>query len=191
MQQHFVVPFGLFPFSAFEFFWFNFFVRIDLSKSQNVLSTFSRVLADVSIYATFHESAWKHFWTCLISVTRFGEILQVFGIFLRVYLLLGKMLSLLWQFCDIIGLIFIVENGQILKNNQTIWSHCFEVKRNWWDLCAKIQIRKHKIYLNISLGWLGSHEIKWLPAIGTCLQIQESYRLQNNKIDPSDQQCHA
>ena len=124
MQQHFVVPFGLFPFSAFEFFWFNFFVRIDLSKSQNVLSTFSRVLADVSIYATFHESAWKHFWTCLISVTRFGEILQVFGIFLRVYLLLGKMLSLLWQFCDIIGLIFIVANSQILKNNLTIWSHC-------------------------------------------------------------------
>ena len=34
------------------------------------------------------------------------------------------MLSLLWQLCDIIGLIFFVANGQILKNNLTIWSHC-------------------------------------------------------------------
>ena len=36
----------------------------------------------------------------------------------------GKMLSLvLWQVCDITGLINIVANGQILKNYQTIWSH--------------------------------------------------------------------
>ena len=33
------------------------------------------------------------------------------------------MLSLLWEICDIIGLIFIIANGQILKNNITIWSH--------------------------------------------------------------------
>ena len=31
--------------------------------------------------------------------------------------------SLLLQVCDIIRLIFIVANGQILKNNLTIWSH--------------------------------------------------------------------
>ena len=31
---------------------------------------------------------------------------------------------ILWQIRDIIGLIFIFANGQILKNNQTIWSHC-------------------------------------------------------------------
>ena len=29
----------------------------------------------------------------------------------------------LWQICDIIGLIFIAANGQILKNNPTIWLH--------------------------------------------------------------------
>ena len=40
-----------------------------------------------------------------------------------VYLLLGKMLRLLWQIFDIIGLIFTVANVQILKNNITIWSH--------------------------------------------------------------------
>ena len=53
---------------------------------------------------------------------------QVFGIFLVVYLLFGKLMSLLWQICDIIGLIFIVANGPKLKNNLTIWSHC----RGWW-----------------------------------------------------------
>ena len=33
------------------------------------------------------------------------------------------MLCILWQMCDITGLIFIAANGQILKNNRTIWSH--------------------------------------------------------------------
>ena len=34
------------------------------------------------------------------------------------------MLSILWQIGDIIGLVFIVGNGQISENNLTIWSHC-------------------------------------------------------------------
>ena len=34
------------------------------------------------------------------------------------------MLSLLWQIWYIIGLILILANVQILKNNLTIWSHC-------------------------------------------------------------------
>ena len=37
------------------------------------------------------------------------------------------MLSLFWQICDIIGLIFIVANSQILKINLTIWSHWAEL----------------------------------------------------------------
>ena len=63
-------------------------------------------------------------------MTRFGEISSLWKKFtslwnnLMVYFLFGKMLSLLWQICEIIGLIFIVVNGQILKNNPTIWSHC-------------------------------------------------------------------
>ena len=39
------------------------------------------------------------------------------------FFLYGKTLSQLWQICDIIGLIFIVANGQILKNNLAICSH--------------------------------------------------------------------
>ena len=37
--------------------------------------------------------------------------------------LICKMISLLWQIWYIIGIIFIVANGQILKNDLTIWSH--------------------------------------------------------------------
>ena len=39
------------------------------------------------------------------------------------------MLSLLWQICYIVGLIFSVANGKILKNNLTIWSQ--EQKREF------------------------------------------------------------
>ena len=62
-------------------------------------------------------------WPDLAKFRHFGKTLKVVSKFLTVYFLSGKMLSLLWQICDNIGLIFIVVNGQILKNNLTIWSH--------------------------------------------------------------------
>ena len=65
-------------------------------------------------------------WPDLVKFRHFGKSLQVFGKFLTVYFLFGKMLSTLWQICDIIGLIFIASNGQTLKNNLTIWSHWME-----------------------------------------------------------------
>ena len=70
------------------------------------------------------------------SVTRFGKKLQVFGKFLSVYFIFDKMLSLLWQICDILGLIFNFANGQILKNNLTIWSHC-----SWYAWRNKRRVR--------------------------------------------------
>ena len=62
-------------------------------------------------------------WPDLAKFRHFGKSLLVFGKFLTVYFLFDKMLSILWQICDMIGLIFIDVNGQILKNNLTIWSH--------------------------------------------------------------------
>ena len=62
-------------------------------------------------------------WPDLAKFCHFGKSLPVFGKFLIVHFLFGKILSWLWRICDIIGLIFIVANGQILKNNPTIWSH--------------------------------------------------------------------
>ena len=63
-------------------------------------------------------------------MTRFGEILplwqkelQVVSKFLTVHFLFGKILGLLRQICDIIGLAFNVANGQILKYNLTIRLH--------------------------------------------------------------------
>ena len=54
--------------------------------------------------------------------------------FLTAYFLFGKMLRLLWQICNFIGLIFILANGQILKNNLTIWSHCKRLFRAFLHL---------------------------------------------------------
>ena len=54
-------------------------------------------------------------------VTRFGKISPLWQKFttpcqcLMVYSLFCKALDLLWQVCDIIGQLFIVANGQILK----------------------------------------------------------------------------
>ena len=66
----------------------------------------------------------------LAKFRQFGKSLQVFSKFMTVYFLFGKMMSLLWQTCDIIGLIFIVANGQILKKNLTNWSHCSSSSRS-------------------------------------------------------------
>ena len=58
---------------------------------------------------------------CQSQIDNFLTHFFVIGKFLTVYFLFGKMLSLLWQIWYIIGLIFIVANGQILKNNLTIY----------------------------------------------------------------------
>ena len=49
-------------------------------------------------------------WPDLAKFRHFGKKIQAL---LTVYFLFGKMLSLLWQICDIIGLIFSVGNDQI------------------------------------------------------------------------------
>ena len=57
------------------------------------------------------------------SVTRFGEIfplgqnLKVFGNFLRVYLVFGKILNLRWQSFLLLGNFSLLSSGQILKKN--------------------------------------------------------------------------
>ena len=64
------------------------------------------------------------------SVIRFDKLLplwqniQSLGQFFRGYVLLCKILDLLWQILCAIGQIFFYQNGQMLKNNLAIWSHC-------------------------------------------------------------------
>ena len=71
------------------------------------------------MYISFYkcDQIWQNFAT--------SAKVYVFGKFSTVYFICGKILSLIWQICDIIGLICILANGQILKNNLTIWSHWF------------------------------------------------------------------
>ena len=56
------------------------------------------------------DRIWRKFATL-------AKVYKYLAKFLTVYFLFGKMLSLLRHICDIIGLFFIVANGQILKNN--------------------------------------------------------------------------
>ena len=73
-------------------------------------------------------------WPDLAKWHHFGKSLQIFGKFLKVYILLCKLLSLHWQIYDLLGLIFIASNGQILKNKLAIWSH--------WYICIDYQTTK-------------------------------------------------
>ena len=96
--------------------------------SQQVASPLFNVSFNVLLCSTTSFGQQKTLvlvpvWPDLAKFRHFVKSLQVFGNFLTVYFLFGKMLSLLWQICDIIGLIFNVANVQILKNNLTIWSH--------------------------------------------------------------------
>ena len=75
------------------------------------------------------------------DVTRFCEISPLWQIFNGLFLI-WQMLSLLWQICDIIGLIFKVPNGQILKNNVTNWSH--------YPQLTNLSLIKHLLIHNFS-----------------------------------------
>ena len=63
------------------------------------------------------DQIWQNF-------ARFGRIFKVLGNFGGNYLLFGKILELLWQVLRNTGRIYVHVNGQMLKNNLAIWSHC-------------------------------------------------------------------
>ena len=88
------------------------------------MSLFVRNKATDSILVKLETSctAIPSAWPDLTKFCHFCKDFQVSGKYLTVYFLFGKMFSLLWQIWYIIGLIFIVANGQIMINNLTIWS---------------------------------------------------------------------
>ena len=89
-----------------------------------IISYYTVELIASELINEFQKNLWLKcsVWSDLAKIRHFGKS-QVFCNSLTVYFLFGKMLSILCQICDIIGLIFIVSNGQILKNNLTILSH--------------------------------------------------------------------
>ena len=63
------------------------------------------------------------------SVIRFCEISplwQKFGTIFQIYLIFDKVLNPLWHNLYALRQFCILENGQILKNNLTIWSHLLQ-----------------------------------------------------------------
>ena len=63
-------------------------------------------------------------WPDLAKFCHFGSIIKFWGDYVRAYLVLGKILNLLWSTFYAIEQIFTVANGLILTNNLAIWSHC-------------------------------------------------------------------
>ena len=56
-------------------------------------------------------------WSNLVKFRHFGKNLEIFGNIFKNYFLFGSVELTLSQ-------LFIIVNGQILKNNFTIWTHC-------------------------------------------------------------------
>ena len=116
-------------------------------------------------------------WPDLAKFHHFGKSLQI-NQFFTVYFWFGKMLSLIWQICDIIGLIFIVANGQILKNNLTIWSHCWRSKSRFggWIGCAPVLLRRCALAHRGWRGWGPSHS-------NFCIILVLSFVIKNVKTN--------
>ena len=111
---------------------------------------------------------------CHIGNRWLTSLRQIFD----VYFLFGKMLSQFWLVFNSIGLIFIVANGQIFKNNQTIWphwtpSHLGEFCRNPFSgfktTSSTITAAKAKATLNS--GHFSKHDVEK----GASSQVREGY----------------
>ena len=70
-------------------------------------------------------------WLDLAKLRHFGNILRVFGQILKASSLFGKILNLFWPKFYTIGQIYTVINGQMLKKNLAIWSHCQGPTYHW------------------------------------------------------------
>ena len=66
-------------------------------------------------------------WTDLAHFRHFGNFLKYLDNFLKLLLTDGKNFNLLWRICYAIWHICMIINGQILKNNRAIWSHCCQI----------------------------------------------------------------
>ena len=58
----------------------------------------------------------------------FGKKLEVYGNIFKVNFIFVQVLNPFWNNFYALGQVFIVVNGQILKNNLAIWSHWSSLK---------------------------------------------------------------
>ena len=66
-------------------------------------------------------------WPNWAKFRHFGNILKVLDDYVKAYLVLDKIMNLLWCTFYAIRQIFIVANCPILTNNLAIWSHCPDI----------------------------------------------------------------
>ena len=112
------------------------------------------------------------------STVSLGQFSTVYFLFWKILNLFGKILNLFWQICDIVGLFVIVANGQILKNNRTIWSHCWRSKSRFggWIGCAPVLLRRCAL---ANRGWRG-----WGPSHSNfCIILVLSFVIKNLKTN--------
>ena len=98
------------------------FTKTPLSRDSSIVRTSSLQTPEGAVLFLFYSD----------SVTRFGDISPIWQNFTSLWqsfnslFLIWKMMGVLRQIWNIIWLIFIVANGQLLKNNLTIWLHCIQ-----------------------------------------------------------------
>ena len=115
----------------------------------NLTLTFKRRWVDlVDEWLKIGHLASVTVWPDLAKFCHYGKILQVFGKCLMVHLLFDKMLGLFGQICYNIGLISIVSDDQILKNNFSIWSHCSVTLKSKFSPKASFENVKSKDQFN-------------------------------------------
>ena len=127
------------PLYGGTFVWCTFIIQ--LSTTYAIMYFYSSGLCTIK-RSEWSECVHRAVWP---DLTKFRKSLQIFGKFLTVLFLLCKLLSLLWKIYDIFGLIFIAANGQILKNDLTIWPHCHLVKMSLRNVLLLLLKRFHFI----------------------------------------------
>ena len=110
-------------------------------------------------------------WPDLAKFRHFGQILKVFGNFLRGYWVFCQLVNPCWQmFCGIWQIV-IVKNGQILKNILHIWSHWTRQRERKKDKDKRkererdevIERRKYTIGHNFKVFLLSKPPFNLLP----------------------------
>ena len=112
----------------------------------------SRTLVTRDLYYKTYIGTTYMIYRCYrtyVGITLLPKIYEYLANFYSLFLF-GKMLSLLWQSCDIIRLIFNVANGQILKKNLVTLPRTY-FESNECKQASKQQLGRRSLPLNAQM----------------------------------------
>ena len=141
--------------------WASFFVFRSMISTHNVrnisLTLFSLLFVFTTSPLSLSRRQCDQIWRNFATLANVYKNLAYFWQFIS-YLAT----CILWQIWDIIGLNIITTNGQILKNNVTIWSHCSSrlhpCKSPFGPIVTKVLQSSIYIYRDMRIGVLESEE---------------------------------